>query len=147
MPRGLPIAAAAAASDERLRDGADRGAAEATHSDHEDSEDHRPQAIERAPQDRSYPKTGVGDREREHDEEGGQHEAESPEQPTPPAPAGIAQENAELRRRRAWQHVHEREAFDEPFPGDPLPLLLQLGLHDAHDGGATVGRGAQPEER
>ncbi|OLC38790.1 MAG: hypothetical protein AUH81_03415 [Candidatus Rokubacteria bacterium 13_1_40CM_4_69_5] len=134
-------------ADDGLRDGARHGSAQTIHGDHEDPEDHRAQAIERAARERRDAHGGVGDREREHDEEGGEHEAQSPQQAAPPAAAGVAQEDAELRRRRARQHVHQRETFDEPFSGDPLALLLQLGLHDAHDGGTTVGRSAQPEER
>src|SRR5437764_408444 len=36
--------------------------------------------------------------------------------------------------------------FDEPFFGDPLPLFLELGLHEAHDGWTTVSRSSQLEQ-
>src|SRR5262245_61172994 len=58
----------------------------------------------------------------------------------------MPEENAELRRRRARQHVDEREPFDELRFADPLPALLELGLHHADDRGSAVGRQADLEE-
>src|SRR5439155_4683693 len=43
-------------------------------------------------------------------------------------------------------HVDEREPFDEPLLRDPPALLLELGLHDAHDGRASIRRGAYPHK-
>src|SRR5215831_4354253 len=64
----------------------------------------------------------------------------------PPPTAGILQENAELRSTRARQHIDERQPFNKTLFGDPLPLVLELGLHDAHDGGTTVGGHTQFQE-
>src|SRR5262245_45991033 len=58
----------------------------------------------------------------------------------------MPEEDAELRRRRARQHVDEREPFDELRFADPLPALLELGLHHADDRGSAVGRQAYLEE-
>src|SRR5436853_283960 len=72
--------------------------------------------------------------------------AQSAKQTTPPTPSGVTQKHAELCSARSRQHIDEREAFDEPFFGDPLPLFLELGLHDAHDGGTTVSCRSQLEQ-
>src|SRR5262245_64252307 len=58
----------------------------------------------------------------------------------------MPEENAELRRRRARQHVDEREPFDELRFADPLPALLELGLHNADDRGSAVCRQADLEK-
>jgi hypothetical protein len=48
----------------------------------------------------------------------------------------------------AWprQHIDQRQAFDELLLGNPAALFLNLGLHDAHDGGAAVAHGADLEK-
>src|SRR5207247_9069691 len=80
----------------------------------------------------------IANPEPQQDEDPREDKAQSAKQTTPPTPSGVTQKHAELCSARARQHVDEREAFDEPFFGDPLPLFLELGLHDAHDGWTTV---------
>ena len=47
---------------------------------------------------------------------------------------------------RAWG-VDQSKPFHEALLGDPLALLLNLGLHDAHDGRAAKAQGPDREER
>src|SRR2546428_8394264 len=115
-------------------------------SDQVDSYDDWPQAIERAAHDGGDAQGCIAHRERKQDEEPWKDKAQAAKQTTPPTPAGVTQKHAELGSARARQHIDEREAFDEPFFGDPLPLFLELGLHDTHDGGTTVSRGSQLEQ-
>src|SRR5262245_12545589 len=58
----------------------------------------------------------------------------------------MPEEDPQLRRRRARQHVDEREPFDELRFVDPLPALLELGLHHADDRGSAVCRQTDLEE-
>src|SRR5262249_5812594 len=102
--------------------------------------------VQRAPQPRADAEGGVRDRERQHDRERRSAEGESREEAAQPASALMSEEDAELRRRRAWQHVDEREPFDELWFPDPLPALLELGRHHADDRGSAVGRQADLEE-
>ncbi len=106
--------------------------------DSEQSNDHRAETIERAARQWRHAEIGVSDRQRQHDDERREYEAEPPEEGTPPTAAGIREEDPELRRRRAGHHVRHREAFEETLLRHPLPALLKLVLHQAHDGGATV---------
>jgi hypothetical protein len=45
----------------------------------------------------------------------------------------VSDEDAELRGTRPRQHIHQSKSVDEGFLVDPFALLLDLGLHDAHD--------------
>src|SRR4030095_1586688 len=65
-------------------------------------------------------------------------EAEPREETAQPSGALMPEKYAGLRRRRARQHVDEREPFDELRFADPLPALLELGLHHADDRGSAV---------
>src|SRR5215471_15514166 len=107
----------------------------AEHREHD-----RAEAVQRAAQPRADTERGVRDRECQHDRERRSAEAEPREETARPAGALMPEEDAELRRRRARQHVDEREPFDELRLADPLPALLELGLHHADDRGAAVGR-------
>src|SRR5204862_73649 len=102
--------------------------------------------IERAAHDGGDAQGCIAHRERQQDEEPWEDKAQSAKQTTPPTPSGVTQKHAELCSARARQHIHEREAFDEPFFGDPLPPFLELGLHDAHDGWTTVSCSSQLEQ-
>src|SRR5262249_947188 len=72
---------------------------------------------------------------------------EPTDQPAPPPAARVPEEDSELGRRGAREHVCDREPFDEALLRHPPAPLLQLGLHDAHDRGSAVGCGAELEER
>ena len=138
---------------ERTEEGGDRGTerdesvgprpqcrpTEADERGEEDSQHHRSETIQSPAQDRAHADRGVCDRERQHDEEGRSREAQPGQQAAPPAAPHIPQEDAELRGRRAGQDVDQRHAFQEARLGRPLPPFLKLRLHDAHDGGASVG--------
>jgi hypothetical protein len=54
----------------------------------------------------------------------------------------VADVDPELSGARSRQHVHEREAFDELLLFDPPALLLDLCLHNAHDGGPAIAHSA-----
>src|SRR2546426_8249569 len=111
-----------------------------------DSQDDWPQAIERTAHDGGDAQGRIAHRERKQDEEPWEDKTQSAKQTTPPTPSGVTQKHAELCSARARQHIDEREAFDEPVFGDPLPLFLELGLHDAHDGWTTVSCRSQLEQ-
>ena len=132
--------------DGRVRGAAHRRAAEPIEGDGEDADHHRAQPVERAPHDRAHADGRVGERQRQHDDEGGQHEAEAADDRAPPAAPCVGQEDRHLGGRRAGQHVDDGEPLDEARLRDPPAPLLQLALHDAHDGEAAVRRGAQAQE-
>src|SRR4029453_1464853 len=125
-------------ADDPLWHGTRRRLTEAIERDSEQSNDHRAETIESAARQWRHAEIGVSDRQRQHDDERREHEAEAPGAAIPPTAAGVREEDSELRRRRARHHVRDREAFEETLLRHPLPSLLKLVLHQAHDGGATV---------
>src|SRR5262245_9804502 len=58
----------------------------------------------------------------------------------------MPEEDPQLRRRRARQHVDERKPFDELRFADPLSALLEFGLHHADNRRSAVCRQADLEE-
>jgi hypothetical protein len=72
--------------------------------------------------------------------------ATGPEQTTPPTAASVTQEYGELCSSCTGERVDKGEAFNESVLGDPLTLLAQLGLHEAHDGRPTIGHDTKLEE-
>ena len=125
-------------ADDRLWHGTRRRLTEAIERDSEQSNDHRAETIQSAARQWRDAEIRVRDRQREHDDERREHKAESPEEGIPPTAAGVREEDPELRGGRAGHHVRHREAFEETLLRHPLPALLKLVLHQAHDGGATV---------
>jgi hypothetical protein len=138
---------AGAGGDGQVRQGLQRGAAEPVQGNCEYREHDGAEAIQRSAQRRADAERGVREREREHDGECRSAEPDTCEQAAPPAGAAIPEEDAELRRRRSRQHVHEREALHELRLGEPLPPFLELRLHDPLDCGASIRGRANLEKR
>src|SRR5215813_11814932 len=81
--------------------------------------------------------------ERYHDAKTGEHVTESRQHTPPPLAARMPEEDTELDGSAPRQHMHQGQAFEKALFGDPLPLFLELRLHEAHDRGTAVRRGTQ----
>ena len=124
--------------DQNLRAHAQSGPPQTIDGDDVHPQNDGTQTVERAANERRDAERGVAHRQSHQHQEAREHEAQPAEEPAPPAATRIAQEDAELGRGRSRQHVDERESVHEALLGDPVPFLLELGLHDTHDRGAAV---------
>ena len=146
-PSGLANAATAAPpAISRCGSRAEDRAAEPDPGHDEDPDDDRTETVEGSAKNRTDAERCVRRRQGEHDEKPRQGEAEPGQQRAPPASPLVAEEDPELRRGRAWQHVDQGEPFHEPGLRHPLPGFLELRLHHAHDRGTAIGGRADLQE-
>src|SRR5215813_11755488 len=129
-----------------LGDCTHRRPAETIHCHHEHCEHDGSQAVEPAAHERRRAQDGVGHGEREQDGKAGQHVTKSRQQTPPPTATRMSKKDAELCRRSPRHHVDQRKALDEALLGEPLPLFLELRLHDSPHRGSAVRRDTQLQE-
>ena len=102
-----------------------RRSAETVDGHDEDAEDDRAQSVEPPAHERRGSESGIQAGQNDHDAKGRYHKAQTRQNAAAP-PATVAQEDAQLGRRRPRHQVHERQAFHELVLRDPPALLLQL---------------------
>ena len=122
------MSAKAATRDQRQRQVGDERAAQAHERSGEQRADRRLEAVEQLVEMLGQVRLDVEDRQREHQQEAGQHEAKPGEERAELASPDAAEVDAQLVRLGAWQHLIDGERPRERLLVDPALLVDALRL-------------------